>query len=111
MEPPVPLFEPIVTWTRASCSKLEGASADANQSQLFTSWRQVRVDQRFVQWTNTAVHSFFPGTAFGANNNQVNAASTENFGAMTQAMTKSLTTGLSGLVQGITALAPVQATT
>jgi hypothetical protein len=34
------LFEPIVTWTRASCSKLGGGSADANQSQLFTPWRR-----------------------------------------------------------------------
>jgi hypothetical protein len=104
------LIEPIVTWTRASCSKLGGASADANQSQLFTPWRQEKVDQRFVQWVNTAVNSFFPGTAFGANNNQANAASTKKIGAMTQAMTRSLTTGLLVLVHGITALAPVQAT-
>jgi hypothetical protein len=102
------LFEPIVTWTRASCSKLGGASADANQSQLFTPWRQVRMDHRFVQWANTAVRSFLPGTAFGI---QPGAANAGDFGAMTQAMTHSLTTGLSGLVQGITALAPVQTTT
>jgi hypothetical protein len=104
------LFEPIVTWTRAACSKLGGTSADANQSQLFTPWRQVRVDQRFLQWANTAVHSFFPGTMFGTNT-QANSASAGDFSAITQAMTHSLTTGLSGLVQGITALAPVQATT
>jgi hypothetical protein len=105
------LFDPIVIWARAACSKLGGASADANQSQLFTPWRQVRLDQRFLQWANTAVRSFFPGTAFGGGHQGGAAATNANFGAMTQAMTQSLTTGLSGLVQGITALAPVHATT
>jgi hypothetical protein len=66
------------------------------------------MDHRFVQWANTAVRSFLPGTAFGF---QPGAANARDFGAMTKAMTHSLTTGLSGLVQGITALAPVQTTT
>jgi hypothetical protein len=102
------LFDPIVTWTRAACAKIGGASAEANQSQLCTPWRQVRMDQRFIQWANTAVRSFFPGTTFGTTNPPPGAT---NFGAITQAMTQSLTTGLSGLVQGISALAPVQPTT
>jgi hypothetical protein len=58
------LFESMMTWTRASCSKLGGASADVNQSQLFTPRRQVRMEHRFLQWANTAVRSFLPGTAF-----------------------------------------------
>jgi hypothetical protein len=100
------LFESMMTWTRASCSKLGGASADVNQSQLFTPQRQVRMEHRFLQWANTAVRSFLPGTAFGTG-----AANAGDFGAITQAMTHSLTTGLPGLLQGITALAPIQTTT
>jgi hypothetical protein len=43
------LFELIVTWTRAAWTKLGGASADANQSQLFIPLCQVQMDHGFVQ--------------------------------------------------------------
>jgi hypothetical protein len=82
------LFEPIVTWTRALCSKLGGASAEANQSQLFTPWRQVRMDHRFVQWANTAVRSFLPGTAFGV---QPGASSFLNDHASCQSLSNEFT--------------------